>query len=80
MCSVKCHQSQGVLGEEPQAPNKKEITEKIPMRNNSLPNRNATTWVLLPSEIMEAENGNIFKTKLERHIRLDSLRRSVYRI
>ena len=52
----------------------------VPMRNGSLLNRNATTWNLLPSEIVEADTVSVFKTRLDRHIKSDSLRRSVYRV
>ena len=30
----------------------KELPGSHPMRNNSLPNRNATTWNILPSEVV----------------------------
>ena len=52
----------------------------VPMRNGFLPNRNATTWNMLPSEIVEADNVNVFKTRIDRHMKSDSLRRSVYRV
>ena len=58
----------------------REVMGNVPMRNYSLPNRNATTWNLLPSDIVGADNVNIFKSRIDEHIRLDSLRRSVYRV
>jgi hypothetical protein len=45
----------------------KKITRSFPMRNNSLPNRNATTWNLLPTDIVEADNVSSFKTKIDRN-------------
>ncbi|RNA35743.1 RNA-directed DNA polymerase from mobile element jockey-like [Brachionus plicatilis] len=57
-----------------------EVMGNVPMRNYSLPNRNATTWNLLPSDIVEADNVSVFKSRIDRHIRLESLRRSVYRV
>ena len=41
----------------------------LPMRNSFLLNRNATTWNLLPSEIMEADTVNVFKTRIDIHIK-----------
>ena len=38
----------------------------VPMRNDSLLNRNATTWNLLPSKIVDADTVNVFKTRLDR--------------
>ncbi len=58
----------------------REVMGNVPMRNYSLPNRNATTWNLLPSDIVGADNVNIFESRIDEHIRLDSLRRSVYRV
>ena len=52
----------------------------VPMRNDSLLNRNATTWNLLPSEVVEADTVNIFKTRIDKHMKSDSWRRSVYRV
>ena len=49
-----------------------------PLRNRSLPNRTANTWNLLPSEVVMADNVNIFKKRLDECIRLEELRRSVY--
>jgi len=54
--------------------------ENVPMRNYSLPNRNATTWNLLPSYKVGADNVSVFKSRIDRHIRLESLRRSVYSV
>ena len=58
----------------------REIAGKIPMRNNSLPNRNATTWNLLPPDIVGADTVTSFRTRIDRHIKLETLRRSVYRV
>ena len=52
----------------------------VPMRNGFLPNRNPTTRNMLPLEIVEADNVNVFKTRIDRHMKSDSLRRSVYRV
>ena len=49
----------------------------VPMRNGFWPNRNATTCKILPSEILEADTVNVFKTRLDIHIKSDSLRRSI---
>ena len=57
----------------------REVMGSVPMRNYSLPNRNATAWNLLPSDVVGADDVNIFKSKIDRHIGLESLRRSVYR-
>jgi len=35
------------------------------MRGFSLPNRNATTWNILPSEVVNAGTVNFFKSKLD---------------
>ena len=51
-----------------------------PMRDGFLPNRSATTWNLLPPEIAEAETVNSFKARIDRHMKSDSWRRSVYRV
>ncbi len=58
----------------------REIMGNVPMRNYFLPNRNATTLNLIPSDIVGADIVNIFKSRIDEHIRLDSLRRSVYRV
>ena len=52
----------------------------VPMRNGFLPNQNATTWNMLPSEIVEADNVYVFKTRIDRHMKSDSLNISVYRV
>ena len=49
-----------------------------PMRNNSLPNRNATTWNILPSEVVEADTVNIFKERIDKHMKSVAWRRSIY--
>jgi hypothetical protein len=58
----------------------REVMGNVPMRNYFLPNRNATTWNLLPSDIVESDSVSVFKSRIDKHIRLESLRRSVYRI
>ena len=52
----------------------------VSMKNGSLLNRNPINWNLLPPEIVEADTVIIFKACLYRHIELESLRRSVYRV
>ena len=49
-----------------------------PMRKNSLPNRNATTWNILPSEVVEAGTVNIFKERIDKHMKSVAWRRSIY--
>jgi hypothetical protein len=51
-----------------------------PMRNYSLPNRNANTWNILPSEIVEADTVNTFKERLDRHMKSVAWRQSIYRV
>ena len=58
----------------------KELPGSHPMRNNSLPNRNATTWNILPSEVVGAESVNIFKERIDKHMRSAAWRRSIYRV
>jgi ribonuclease P/MRP protein subunit RPP40 len=52
------------------------IIVNCPMRNNSLPNRSATTWNLLPYEIVYAVNA--FKARLDDHIKLNRWSESIY--
>ncbi len=52
----------------------------VAMRNNFLPNRDATIWNLLPLDIVWAGNVTSFKTRIDKHISLETLRRSVYRV
>ena len=62
--------------------NKQIIKEKnvnTPMRDGFLPNRNSTTWNMLPSEIAEADTVNQFKARLDKHMNSETWRRSVYR-
>ena len=49
-----------------------------PMRNNSLPNRTATTWNILPSEVVMADSTKVFKSGIDEHMRSQSWRRSIY--
>jgi len=51
----------------------KERAVSFPMRGFSLPNRNATAWNILPSEVV-----NFFKSKLDEHMRSVAWRRSIY--
>ena len=51
---------------------------KCPLRSDFLPNRTATTWNLLPSQVVNAEKVNGFKARLDSHIKSGLLRRSVY--
>ena len=48
------------------------------MRYNSLPNRSATTWNILPYEIVNARSVNAFKARLDGHIELKRWRESIY--
>ncbi|RNA23965.1 RNA-directed DNA polymerase from mobile element jockey-like [Brachionus plicatilis] len=50
------------------------------MRDKFLLNRTATTWNLLPSEIAGTDTVNQFKAKIDRHMKSETWRRSVYRI
>ena len=50
------------------------------MRDKFLLNRTATTWNFLPSEIAETDTVNQFKAKIDRHMKSETWRRSVYRI
>ena len=56
----------------------KERAGSYPMRGFSLPNRNATTWNILPSEVVNAGTVNFFKSKLDEHMRSVAWRRSIY--
>ena len=48
------------------------------MRNNFLPNRSATTWNILPYEIVNAKSVNAFKARLENHVKMNRWRESIY--
>ena len=56
----------------------KERAASYPMRRFSLPNRNATTWNILPSDVVNAEKVNVFKSKLDEHMRSVAWRQSIY--
>jgi hypothetical protein len=56
----------------------KERAGSYPMRRFSLPNRNATTWNILPSDVVNAETVNVFKSKLDEHMRSVAWRQSIY--
>ncbi len=47
----------------------KEIPGSNPMRNFSLPTRTATTWNILPSEVVRSDNVDIFKKRIDEHMR-----------
>ena len=49
-----------------------------PMRNNYLPNRSATTWNILPYDIVNAKSVNVFKAKLDEHLKSNRWRNSIY--
>ncbi len=51
-----------------------------PMRNFSLLNRTATTWNILPSEVLRSDNVDIFKKRIDENMRSPNWRRSIYRI
>ena len=50
------------------------------MRNKFLLNQYAKTWNFLPSDIVEANMVDSFKTRTDRHMEIDALRRSVYKV
>jgi len=56
----------------------RERAGSYPMRGFSLPNRNATTWNILPSEVVNAGTLNFFRSKLDEHMRSVAWRRSIY--
>ena len=56
----------------------KDLFVNCPLRNNSLPNRSATTWNILPYEIVNAKSVNSFKARLDDYIRLGRWRESIY--
>ena len=58
----------------------KEISRGCSMRDGFLPNRTATTWNLLPPDVVEAETVVSFKSKLDAHWMSREMRRSVYRV
>jgi len=58
----------------------KAIPGSNPMRNFSLPNRTATTWNILPSEVVRSDAVDIFKKRIDEHMRSPNWRRSIYRI
>ena len=49
-----------------------------PMRKNSLPNRTATTWNLLPSGVVMADTTKILKSRIDVHMKSLSWRQSIY--
>ena len=57
----------------------RDISKNCPMRDGFLPNRSATTWNLLPSNIVNAQSVNSFKARFDDHMNSCGLRRSIYR-
>ncbi len=51
----------------------------VAMSNNFLPSRNATNSNL-PLDIVDTGYVTSFKTRIDKHISLETLRRSVYRV
>ena len=49
-------------------------------RNKSLPNRSATTWNILPSEVLIAETVNVFKVRIDKYMSTPAFRRSIYTV
>ena len=56
----------------------KENCKSCNMRGRFLPNRTATTWNLLPPNVVNAKTVNSFKARLDAHVASGDLRRSVY--
>ncbi len=56
----------------------KERAGSYPKRGFSLPNRNATTWNILSSEVVNAGTVNFFRSKLDERMRSVAWRRSIY--
>ena len=56
----------------------REICGNCNIRGRFLPNRTATTWNLLPPNIVNAATVNGFKSRLDAHLASGNLRRSVY--
>jgi len=50
------------------------------MRGRFLPNRTATTWNLLPPNVVNAKTVNGFKARLDAIVASGDLRRSVYQV
>lgn len=50
------------------------------IRGKFLPNRTATTWNLLPPNVVNAVTVNGFKSRLDAHMAVGNLRRSVYQV
>ena len=50
------------------------------MRGKFLPNRTATTWNLLPPNVVNSKTVNSFKARLDAHVASGDLRRSVYQV
>ena len=51
---------------------------KCNMRQNILFNRVASTWNKLPFNVVNAENQNVYKNKLDKHLK-SKFRMSIYR-
>ena len=57
---------------------KKTLFVNCPVRNNSLPNRSAATWNILPHEIDNAKSVKAFKARLDNHVKMNRWRESIY--
>jgi hypothetical protein len=57
-----------------------EIPGSNPMRKCPLPNRTATTWNILHPEVVRSDTVDIFKKRIDEHMRSPNWRRSIYRI
>ena len=58
----------------------REICGSCNIRGRFLPNRTATTWNLLPPNVVNAVTVNGFKSGLDAHMASGNLRRSVYQV
>jgi len=58
----------------------KENCKSCHMRGKFLQNRTATTWNLLPPNVVTAKTMNSFKARLDAHMASGDLRRSVFQV
>jgi len=58
----------------------KENCKSCHMRGKFLQNRTATTWNLLPPNVVTAKTVNSFKARLDAHMASGDLRRSVFQV
>ncbi len=56
----------------------RDVIGNVALRNNFLANCSVTTWNLLPQDNVEAGSVASFKTRIDKHIILETLRRSLY--